>query len=45
VRISIDTSLVVVLLTDEELATAGIEHIVERGLRYGVTVVRRPVIS
>jgi hypothetical protein len=45
VRIGIDTSLVVVLLTDEELAAAGIEHIVERGLRYGVTVVRRPVIS
>ena len=45
VRISIDTSLVVVLLTNEELAAAGIEHIVERGLRYGVTVVRRPVIS
>ena len=45
VRASMDTSVLIVLLTDPELEAAGLEDIVERGLRYGIAVIRRPIIA
>jgi hypothetical protein len=44
-RVSHDAETLVLLVTDEELAANGASEIVERGLRQGLSVVRRPVIA
>lgn len=43
-RVAREAQRLVVLLTDDELAGAALEPIVERGLRFGLHVMRRPVI-
>ena len=44
-RVARDAMRLVLLVTDAELAAAGLDGIVERGLRYGLAVIRRPLIS
>jgi hypothetical protein len=44
-RVARDAARLIVLLTDAELEAAGLNAIVERGLRVGLHVMRRPVIA
>jgi hypothetical protein len=44
-QVTRNAARLVVLLTDTELSAAGLDDLVERGLRYGLAVVRRPVIA
>jgi hypothetical protein len=44
-RVTRDAAQLIVLLTDLELAAAGLDDLVERGLSYGLAFVRRSVIA
>jgi hypothetical protein len=44
-RVTRDVAHLVVLLTNAELAAVGLDELVERALRHGLAVVRRPVIA
>lgn len=44
-RVTRDAAHLVALVTDAELTRAGLSDLIERGLRHGLAVVRRPVIA